>query len=66
MKPLKQKSYGSIPHLLGSRLGVGDHHCHEGQQHRHGRPGHGRRRGPGHVQARADWPQRGAARQRRD
>lgn len=31
MKPLKQKSYGSIPHLLGSRLGIGDHHCHEGQ-----------------------------------
>ena len=31
MKPLGQKSYGSIPHLPGSRLGPGDHHCHAGQ-----------------------------------
>lgn len=31
MKPLGHKSYGSIPHLPGSRLGTGDHHCHEGQ-----------------------------------
>lgn len=31
MKPLGQKAYGSIPHLPGSRLGIGDHHCHEGQ-----------------------------------
>lgn len=31
MKPLGHKAYGSIPHLPGSRLGVGDHHCSEGQ-----------------------------------
>jgi hypothetical protein len=31
MKPLGVKAYGSIPHLSGSRLGPGDHHCHEGQ-----------------------------------
>lgn len=31
LKPLGQKAYGSIPHLLGSRLGVGDHHVTEGQ-----------------------------------
>lgn len=31
MKPLGRKAYGSIPHLPGSRLGSGDHHCHEGQ-----------------------------------
>lgn len=31
MKPLGGKAYGSIPHLPGSRLGVGDHHCHDGQ-----------------------------------
>jgi RNA ligase len=31
MKPLGKKSYGSIPHLLGSKLGEGDHHVHEGQ-----------------------------------
>ena len=31
MKPLGIKSYGSIPHLPGSRIGPGDHHCHEGQ-----------------------------------
>lgn len=32
MKPLGGKAYGSIPHLPGSRLGVGDHHCHVGQE----------------------------------
>ena len=31
MKQLGKKSYGSIPHLLGSKLGDGDHHVHEGQ-----------------------------------
>lgn len=31
MKPLGRKAYGHIPHLPGSRLGVGDHHCHAGQ-----------------------------------
>jgi len=30
-KPLGRKSYGSIPHLPGSRLGPGDYHAHEGQ-----------------------------------
>lgn len=30
-KPLGMKSYGSIPHLPGSRMGPGDHHCHDGQ-----------------------------------
>lgn len=30
-KPLGRKSYGSIAHLPGSRLGPGDHHCHDGQ-----------------------------------
>jgi len=30
-KPLGRKAYGSIPHLPGSRMGPGDHHCHEGQ-----------------------------------
>ncbi len=30
-KPLGQKAYGSIPHLPGSRMGPGDHSCHEGQ-----------------------------------
>jgi hypothetical protein len=30
-KPLGSKSYGSIPHLPGSRMGPADHHCHEGQ-----------------------------------
>lgn len=30
-KPLGYKAYGSIPHLPGSRLGPGDHHCHVGQ-----------------------------------
>lgn len=31
IKPLGGKSYGSIPHLPGSRLGPGDHHCEVGQ-----------------------------------
>lgn len=31
VKPLGRKAYGSIPHLPGSRLGPGDHHCHPGQ-----------------------------------
>lgn len=31
IKPLGGPSYGSIPHLPGSRLGPGDHHCHQGQ-----------------------------------
>ena len=30
-KPLGQKAYGSIPHLPGSRMGAGDHHCESGQ-----------------------------------
>lgn len=30
-KPLSGKAYGHIPHLPGSRMGPGDHHCHEGQ-----------------------------------
>lgn len=30
-KPLRAKAYGHIPHLPGSRMGPGDHHCHEGQ-----------------------------------
>lgn len=30
-KPLGHKAYGSIPHLPGSRLGIGDHHVTEGQ-----------------------------------
>jgi hypothetical protein len=29
-KPLGHKAYGSIPHLPNSRLGPGDHQCHEG------------------------------------
>lgn len=32
IKPLGRKAYGSIPHLPGSRLGPGDHHCHAGQE----------------------------------
>jgi hypothetical protein len=32
MKPLGRKNYGSIPHLPGSRMGPGDHHCHVGQE----------------------------------
>jgi hypothetical protein len=31
VKPLGGKAYGSIPHLPGSRLGTGDHHCESGQ-----------------------------------
>jgi hypothetical protein len=31
-KPLGIKSDGSIAHLPGSRIGVGDHKCHEGQK----------------------------------
>lgn len=31
IKPLGFKAYGSIPHLPGSRLGPGDHHCEQGQ-----------------------------------
>jgi hypothetical protein len=31
MKPLGGKAYGHIAHLPGSRMGPGDHHCHEGQ-----------------------------------
>lgn len=30
-KPLGIKSYGSIPHLIGSRMGPSDHHAHDGQ-----------------------------------
>ena len=30
-KPLGRKAYGSIPHLIGSRQGPGDHHVHPGQ-----------------------------------
>lgn len=30
-KPLGTKAYGHIPHLPGSRLGPGDHCCHDGQ-----------------------------------
>lgn len=31
MKPLGAKSYGSIPHLIGSRMGPADRHAHAGQ-----------------------------------
>ena len=31
VKPLAAKAYGHIPHIPGSRMGPGDHHCHEGQ-----------------------------------
>ncbi len=31
IKPLNQKAYGHIPHLPGSRMGPGDHRCHDGQ-----------------------------------
>lgn len=31
VKPLGRKAYGSIPHLPGSRMGPGDHHCDPGQ-----------------------------------
>jgi hypothetical protein len=30
-KPLGHKNYGHIPHLPGSRIGIGDHKCHPGQ-----------------------------------
>lgn len=30
-KPIGCKSYGSIPHLIGSRVGPSDHHASEGQ-----------------------------------
>ncbi|MCP4428829.1 MAG: hypothetical protein GY803_30455 [Chloroflexi bacterium] len=30
-KPLGRKNYGHIPHLPDSRMGPGDHKCHEGQ-----------------------------------
>jgi hypothetical protein len=30
-KPLGHKSYGHIAHLPGSRMGPGDHKCHDGQ-----------------------------------
>ena len=30
-KPLGRKAYGHIAHLPGSRMGPGDHKCHEGQ-----------------------------------
>lgn len=30
-KPLLAKAYGHIPHIPGSRMGLGDHHCHDGQ-----------------------------------
>jgi len=31
-KPLGRKNYGSIPHLPNSRMGPGDHKCHDGQE----------------------------------
>jgi len=31
IKPLGRKNYGHIPHLPSSRMGLGDHKCHEGQ-----------------------------------
>lgn len=31
VKPLHGKAYGHLPHLPGSRLGPGDHHCEPGQ-----------------------------------
>lgn len=31
-KPIGGKNYGSIPHLPNSRMGEGDHSCHEGQE----------------------------------
>jgi len=30
-KPLGINNYGTIPHLIGSRVTIGDKHCHEGQ-----------------------------------
>lgn len=32
VKPTGGKNYGSIAHLPGSRMGPGDHKCHEGQE----------------------------------
>ena len=32
MKPLNRKNYGSIPHLSNSKLGIGDHFIHKGQE----------------------------------
>ncbi len=32
MKPLNGNNYGSIPHLSSSKLGIGDHFIHEGQE----------------------------------
>jgi len=32
LKPLNRKAYGSIPHLPGSRLGLGDHSVNAGQE----------------------------------
>lgn len=31
-KPLNARAYGHIPHLPSSRMGPGDHKCHEGQE----------------------------------
>ena len=31
-KPLGAKNYGSIPHIPGSRVGIGDHTCSEGEK----------------------------------
>ena len=31
-KPLGRKAYGSIPHFPNSRIGPGDHKCHEGHE----------------------------------
>ncbi len=31
-KPLGKRAYGHIAHLPNSRMGEGDHHCHEGQE----------------------------------
>ena len=32
MKPLNGNNYGSIPHLSSSKLGIGDHFIHQGQE----------------------------------
>lgn len=32
MKPINGNNYGSIPHLSSSKLGIGDHFIHEGQE----------------------------------
>jgi hypothetical protein len=31
-RPLGSRSYGSTAHLPGSRIGPGDHKCHDGQK----------------------------------